>query len=232
MDRIWYVQVMAAALMVVGSVPGIAQEVSISTDIPQSTDAEAAQRGAVYLVRPEVEYPPMARRLGMEAKITGGVWVDAQGVPRKSRIIRREPAHLDLFDESVQKFMMKARYKPQLVGGKAQGGWYCVPLIFKLEEQPGNVLPRVVQQAVPVYPREGTEQGIEGWVAVAVPLDEEGRPDKSRLVILNRFPLKFTSFDAKAQDAVMASRFEPGRSRGRAAPGWIVVRIDFNLPTE
>lgn len=156
------------------------------------------------------------------------VLIDETGKARKANIIRREPFHIDLFDEVVRKSVMATRYAPALKDGKPIAASYDAPFNFVLDGS-DTWTPKVIKLSEPVYPREGLEQGVEGWVSMLVELDEKGNTTAKQITVLNRFPLKFTYFDLKATEAVLASTFQPaGGLIARSSA--ILVRIDFRLP--
>jgi TonB family protein len=179
--------------------------------------------------QPEIHYPALAKRLGIQAKVTARVLIDETGKARKAVIFRREPFHIDLFDEAVRKNVMAARYAPPLKDGKPTAMWFDAPFNFVLDGS-DKWMPRIVKLAEPVYPREGLEQGVEGWVSLLVELDEKGNTSAKQIKVLNRFPLSFPYFDLKATEAVLASTFEVPLAGFISRPSTILVRIDFKLP--
>jgi protein TonB len=82
----------------------------------------------------------------------------------------------------------------------------------------------LIRQVQPVYTPEAKQAGIEGVVALAVQLNEEGVPVKAGIV-RSLDP----GLDRKAIEAVAQWRFEPATANGKPVPAVANVEVGFQL---
>lgn len=193
---------------------------------------EIARGNENYLVQVPPKYPPLAKRFGIEGKIEAAVLVNRDGKPLKVTITRRDPFYTDVFDESVRRALMQSKFQRDLPEDGKKAIWFRVPVRFVLEQDANSSAPQVVQLAAPEFPTQALEQGLEGWVALAVSVDARGKPDMERTQVVGRSPAYFTPWDAKARDAVQRTEFKPAIHRGAPAPGGLLLRVDFRIPVE
>lgn len=75
-----------------------------------------------------------------------------------------------------------------------------------------------------VYPAEAKENGVEGRVYVRVYVNEEGDVDKTEI-------LKGIGYgcDEAAADAVMKTKFKPGKQKGVAVKTKVSIPIVFSI---
>ncbi|WPB58541.1 energy transducer TonB [Xylophilus sp. GOD-11R] len=214
----------------------LAQPVS---DVPaaaaDTAAAASSQAGlataAKWRIPPEPEYPLFARQLYQHGQIVVRLVVDATGTPVHSEILRREPPHVDFFDDAVQLALMKARATVPADAVPGRFYAYQATINFTMDGG-GNQHPWVrIRQPVEM-PAEALSRGVSGWVSVLLPVDAEGRPDIDRARVLSRQPLRAIYFDPKALEALKGYRFAPLLSAGTPAPRWTVVRIDFRTPDQ
>ncbi|MDM7462289.1 MAG: energy transducer TonB [Tepidimonas taiwanensis] len=86
---------------------------------------------ADYLNNPKPTYPPLARRLGEEGKVTLRVLVTPQGQPE--RIELAESAGSPRLDEAAIEAVRRWRFAPARQGDTAVAAWVRVPIAFRLE---------------------------------------------------------------------------------------------------
>lgn len=166
--------------------------------------------------------------------VTGRIWVKIlvgnDGVPIKTDIIKREPDIAYMFDDVSRQWAMACRFSPAIdSSGNPVAVWVSVPLNYKIE---GFQPPAVTRVAVPDYPEEAREMGMEGWVGVAVLLGEAGSAVNGKTVIVAREPSTTKVFDAAAIAAVRASEFRPAEDSGRRIEAWCFVKIVFKIPEQ
>lgn len=236
--------ILIAALMCIAPGFSIAQTVKSAstegdfneTELPHEiTVRDAREIGREvesYLVQVPPKYPPLAKRFGIEGKIDAAVLVNREGRPLKVTITRREPYYTDVFDASVRRALMQSKYHRNLPEDGKKAAWFRAPIRFVLEPDANHIPPQVVQLATPEFPPQALEQGLEGWVALAVSVDAKGRPDMERTHVLGRSPAYFTPFDAQARDAVQRSEFKPATYSGTPGYGGLLLRVDFKIPVE
>ena len=96
--------------------------------------------------------------------------------------------------------------------------------MFRLEEVDDPV--SVLDQKRPVYPPALQVAGISGSVDVQFVVDTVGRAEAtSWRVVGSTNP----AFEGPARDAIMASRFQPARIRGRVVRQLVSQRISFTV---
>jgi TonB family protein len=175
------------------------------------------------------EYPPIARKARLQGRVTIRALVDETGRPRKTAIVERDPAFLPIFDEYARKAVMKSRYSPMTdLSGKPVRCQITIPISFRISDYEPALC---VNQAIPEYPEEGYEQGLEGWVVTGVIIDEWGKPERDSIRVFDRCPRNATFFDGKAEEATKKSSFKAATYKGRADKGWVFLKVDFRIET-
>ena len=176
----------------------------------------------------KLEFPESAAGSLVTGKIWVKILVGQDGVPIKTDIIKREPDIAYMFDDVSRQWAMACRFSPAIdSSGNPVAVWVSVPLNYKIE---GFQPPAVTRVAVPDYPEEAREMGMEGWVGVAVLLGEAGSAMNGKTVIVAREPSTTKVFDAAAIAAVRASEFRPAMDSGRRSAAWCFVKIVFKIP--
>ncbi len=86
--------------------------------------------------------------------------------------------------------------------------------------------PEQISAWAPAYPDLLRQAGIEGMVIVEVIIDTAGRAEPSSLRIVQS---SNGMFDASAREAVLRSRYRPGRIHGQAVRVLVQVPISFTI---
>lgn len=73
--------------------------------------------GVEYLQAPQADYPPLARRMGEEGKVSLLVLVNEKGRAEKVEIQKSSGSHR--LDEAARSALMRALFKPYIEDGKA-----------------------------------------------------------------------------------------------------------------
>ncbi len=179
-----------------------------------------------FVTKPKLEFPSIA----LEAGVAGKIWIKAlvgkDGHVKKTVIQKREPEIAYLFDEQARKWAMQCVFSPALDKGRPVAVWIAVPLNFKIQ---GFRPPSCIEMPNPEYPAEALEQGLEGWVGIAILVDEMGTTIGSKALIIAREPMTSRVFDDAAIDAVKKARFKPAEGSGGMTKGWALVKVDFSL---
>jgi TonB family protein len=205
-------------------------EAPVEVIVREARQIGVGKDGYVEQARPQ--YPLLGKRYGIEGKVDAAVLINREGRPLKAVIIRREPFYTFIFDEPVRKALMQSKYHRDVPQDGKKVAWLRAPFRFLLEGSDKLKSATVVKLAAPVFPARAAEQGLEGWVAMAVSVDPNGKPDMANSFVLGRGPAYFSDFDAKAREAVEKSEFKPATFDGVAQYGGLVVRIDFRIPEE
>ncbi len=122
-----------------------AQSAPISAMVPDLPTQGAFAKGAALsmnmmqgdseltpLVRIDPQYPPRARRLGIEGVIKAQILVDTEGKPKSIEIIESDPP--GEFDSSVSRALMRWKFRPKIEGGVAMEYSGVVTILFSLNQ--------------------------------------------------------------------------------------------------
>lgn len=192
-------------------------------------EAQTLKRDPVITSKPALLMPGAAQIAGVEGKVTVRAFVNTDGRVVKTEIVERDPEFAYVFDEEARAYAMNCLFTPATdSAGNARSAWVLIPLNFVLEEFDPPVL---LEVGMPEYPEEAKRLGIEGWVGLAVVVDEMGFVPRSvPPVILARQHPNVTLFDRAAIDAARRSRFTPGKGKSGPQRGWAFVKITFTIP--
>ncbi|RCS58376.1 energy transducer TonB [Parvibium lacunae] len=109
---------------------------SQNPSLPSVSQAPAAQpkvvtQGIAYLVKPDPQYPPLARRAGEEGTALIRVLVNTEGRPEEANV--QQSSGFNRLDEAARKAVLAARFRPHQENGQAIRVWTLVPISFTLE---------------------------------------------------------------------------------------------------
>ncbi|MFZ6750428.1 energy transducer TonB [Undibacterium sp. Ren11W] len=93
---------------------------SVVTNTAPAVSAPAQPKlvsGVEYLQAPQADYPPLARRMGEEGKVSLLVLVNEKGRAEKVEIQKSSGSHR--LDEAARVALMRALFKPYIEDGKA-----------------------------------------------------------------------------------------------------------------
>lgn len=183
------------------------------------------------IYRPELIYPPLAVDAGIEATIYLKVKIGKDGSPKNCSVAKRIPEYAFVFDEPVMKSAMQFKFSPAIekMTDEPVDFEVLIPFRFNIE---GFEPPTCVKLARPHYPEEAIAMGYEGWVAIAVLVDENGMTIKNKPVIVARSNSHIKVFDDAALEAARTSEYKPATQDGSYTKGWTFVKIDFVLPNK
>jgi TonB family protein len=185
------------------------------------------EREPTLISKPPLRYPKVAEDAGIAGKIYVKGVVNREGVPVKCEILKREPEIAYLFDDVARQFFMKCRFSPAIdSAGKPVAVWVTIPLVFKMQDFTPPV-PREVPS--PEYPEEALEQGLEGWVGLAVLVEPSGRVRADKTVIVARYPHEVSIFDDAAKAAANNSTFVPAMGKEGHTYGWYFLKVPFEI---
>lgn len=191
--------------------------------------AQELNRRPSILTKPILNYPGDARVAGIEGTTTVRALVGADGIVIKTEIVQREPELAYAFDEEARRYAMRLTFAPATDSmGTPISAWVSVPVTFSIPDFEPAAL---VEAATPEYPDDARELGIEGWVGLAVQVDDMGFVirDAKPIVIAREHP-ELTLFDKKAIDAARRSRFSPAHGKDGRQRSWAYVKIEFRIP--
>jgi TonB family protein len=195
--------------------------------LPYKNYSSAAINPPIVLERPQLEFPDLAKEAGVSGSVTVKVWIGEDGKPYKTVICNRDPEFLYLFDEAAQKWAMKIKFSPATdKEGKPVKTTAVIPVKFALR---GYEPPTCKEQAVPKYPKEALEMGMEGWVGVAVVINDFAKPDFKTARVMARSPQQTTVFDEAALEVARNSLYTPAKLAGRISKGWAFIKVEFKL---
>jgi outer membrane biosynthesis protein TonB len=180
-----------------------------------------------FLSQPNLNFPNEAIMGSVVGRVWVKIFVGVDGIPIKTDIIKRDPEMAYLFDNNARKWGMQCRFTPAIdKDGNPVSTWIVVPLSFKLDHfTPATC----VTQAVPIYPKEALEMGMEGWVGLAVLIKGNGEVDLSQIIVVAREPENTSVFEKAAKEAAYHSRYQAAGYESNAIEGWCFVKVAFNI---
>ncbi|MCG3200862.1 MAG: hypothetical protein NFCOHLIN_00724 [Gammaproteobacteria bacterium] len=96
------------------------------------SDEPVFDRALVAISKPDPKYPPRALRAGIEGVVTIEFIVTPDGKVRDPRIIRANPP--DIFDDAAKEGVLRWKFKPKVVDGKAITRRARLDINFKLRK--------------------------------------------------------------------------------------------------
>ncbi|MEW5980260.1 MAG: energy transducer TonB [Acidobacteriota bacterium] len=178
--------------------------------------------------KPDLAFPKEAEEASLTAKLWVKVLIGRDGVPGKTEILKRDPEMAFMFDDAARRWAMQCRYSPakDSVGNPVEV-WVSIPINFKMQDfQP----PKLIQLAAPEYPEEARSLGMEGWVGIAVFVDEMGNALNAKSVIVAREPPYYKLFDDAAKAAAKKSEYSAAIYKNKPTNGWCFVKVVFAFP--
>jgi outer membrane biosynthesis protein TonB len=186
-----------------------------------------AQNQPQLISKPDLQFPNEA----VMGRVVGKVWlrilVGADGIPIKTKIIKRDPEMAYLFDNNSRKWGMQCKFTPATDNNdKPVPMWVAIPLSFTLDH---FTPPQCIKQVEPTYPPEAREMGMEGWVGLAVFVKSNGEKDISQTVVVAREPANASFFDKAAKEVAYHSQYIPAGYEGNSIDGWCFIKVSFNI---
>lgn len=87
--------------------------------------------GVEYLKAPEPDYPPLAKRMGEEGRVTLRVLVNEKGNPVQVNV--QQTSGSSRLDEEARQAILRSQFKPHMEDGKAITVYTIVPITFHLD---------------------------------------------------------------------------------------------------
>jgi TonB family protein len=183
------------------------------------------------LTKPILNYPSEARVAGIEGTINVRARVGADGIVVKTEIAQRDPELAFVFDEEARRYVMRLTFTPASdSNGAPTSAWVSLPVHFSIPDFEPAAL---VEAATPELPDDAKELGIEGWVGLAVQVDDMGFVIRDpKPIIIAREHSNLTLFDKSAIDAARRSKFSPAHGKDGKQRAWAYVKIEFRIPDE
>jgi len=188
-------------------------------------------------------YPEIAKQAAIEGVVILEATTNIYGRVIDTKILRSIP----LLDQAAIKAVKQWVYEPVKIGGEPKGIIFTVTVAFRLDDKStkGQILswsaedeefakgavkaegeikpPRLVKEAVPIYPLEAQQAQVSGVVILAARLDVEGKVKAVR--ILRSIP----KLDQAAIDAVRQWEYEPLLVKGKPVEVVFTVTVRFYL---
>jgi len=98
-------------------------------EYPEFPGGEAAR---VKFLTENIKYPPKAKEIGLEGKVTVGFVVEPDGSISNVTIVRSASPILD--EEAIRVTKLMPKWKPEKLRGKAVRAQYHMPITFTLGE--------------------------------------------------------------------------------------------------
>jgi protein TonB len=101
------------------------------TAIPESVPSMTVLRKVEYLYNPPPDYPPRARRLGLEGEVLIRIRVLPNGEP--DELVLAQSSGYALLDQAAMKAVHTWRFRPARRGDEWIASWVEIPVRFRLE---------------------------------------------------------------------------------------------------
>ncbi len=98
---------------------------------PPPSQPKTVSTGVEYQQAPAPEYPPLARRMGEEGRVTLRVLVNEAGRP--TRVDVQKTSGSSRLDEAARQAVLRAMFKPHIEDGRAISVYAIVPITFHLD---------------------------------------------------------------------------------------------------
>jgi len=182
-------------------------------------------------------YPEAARKAGVEGVVILEAKADEQGNVVDARILRSVAP----LDQAAIDAVKQWKYEPMVLDGKPRKVIFTVTVRFVLKDKAGSLQaldkfaagatiankeimpPKLIKEAMPVYPEAARAAGVQGVVILGVKTDETGKVVDT--MVLRSIPL----LDQAAIDAVKQWIYEPFLKDGKAVPIVFTVTVRFQL---
>ena len=110
--------------------PSFEKGAGLSSGVSGGSVASSDAGGAAYLDNPKPEYPPQARKMGMEGTVLLNVLVSREGRTLKIEIVKSS-GH-DILDRAAAQAVERWRFVPARRGNVVLEQWVQVPLTFRI----------------------------------------------------------------------------------------------------
>ncbi len=90
--------------------------------------------GGYGVILANLEYPSIAQKAGIEARVVVGVLIDEEGNTIKTQILSSTNSIMG-FNEAAQKAVMPVKWKPAKQRDRAVKVWVSVPIRFQLKNK-------------------------------------------------------------------------------------------------
>jgi len=101
------------------------------TALPESVPTITVPRKVEYLYNPSPDYPPRARRLGLEGEVLIRTRVLSNGEP--DELVLAQSSGYELLDQAAMKAVRKWRFHPARRSDERIASWVEIPVRFRLE---------------------------------------------------------------------------------------------------
>jgi TonB family protein len=222
------VRIIILGLLAVMSLRAVGQNEANAPGAGDPPEHIAVLKEPALISRPALEFPAFALQASVSGILSIKGVINREGIPVKTEILKREPEMAFLFDEAARKFFMNCRFSPAIdSGGNPVAVWVTMPVRFDIK---GFSPPALNEFTPPEYPRAALDQGLEGWVGVAVVVEPSGRVRSGNAAVVARYPAGTDVFDQSALVAATASRYVPASNEKGSTTGWCFVKVVFRIP--
>jgi protein TonB len=116
--------------------PAASERITVATSsrltaIPESVPSMTAPRKVEYLYNPSPDYPPRARRLGLEGEVLIRTRVLPNGEP--DELVLAQSSGYALLDQAAMKAVRTWRFRPARNSDERIASWVEIPVHFRLE---------------------------------------------------------------------------------------------------
>jgi TonB family protein len=189
-------------------------------------------KGPLVIKRVMPEYPQQLRDAGIEDTVWLKILVDENGKVQQTVVVKGE-------QEVLMKLAIDAAnqwiFTPAEKDGKPISAWVSIPFKFTLKDEqeentsseyrPYDKAPEIVKKAMPKYPQQLRDAGIEGTVWLKIWVDQEDGKIKQVEVVKS----EQEALNQLAIDAAKQMVFTPAQKGGKPVSAWVTIPFKFTL---
>ena len=89
--------------------------------------------GGMSALMKKIVYPEIARKAGVETRVIIGVYINKEGSPLKTQVLKHSGSNVG-FEDAAISAIMKMKWEPALQRDRPVAVWMSIPVNFQLRE--------------------------------------------------------------------------------------------------
>ncbi len=231
---------------------GAIEPVNTSEQMPSPDEFIEVEVYPEMVYQAALEYPLEAKNEGVAGKVWVKALVDKQGSVQKAIVSKSSGS--ELLDQAALKAAVKNMFKPAIQNSKPVAVWVTYPVEFTLNNNEGDapdhsdksvdkteypqltadklvpvqIMPEMIYEETPEYPRLARQAKITGTVWVHALIGEDGNVLKANVSKSSGT----VSLDEAAVKAAFKNKFKPAIQGGHVVKTWVTYPVKFSLDSK